>query len=79
MEDQILYCRHCGRMFTFTVGEQEFFARKQLIGPPARCADCRMARRQSARGQTYNTRRSASPQVGSSAYFAARRQRQFRA
>jgi hypothetical protein len=78
MEDQILYCRHCGRMFAFTVGEQEFYARKQLFGPPGRCADCRLARRQGMRVQHYGGKRPTVPQVGSSAYFAARRQRQFR-
>ncbi|HVU66899.1 MAG TPA: zinc-ribbon domain containing protein [Ktedonobacteraceae bacterium] len=74
MEDQILYCRQCARMFIFTVGEQAFYARKQLIGPPGRCADCRLARRQ----QRYDGRRYAGPQAGSSAYFAARRQPPFR-
>lgn len=78
MEDQILYCRQCARMFIFTVGEQAFYARKQLIGPPGRCADCRLARRQGVRAQRYDGRRYAGPQAGSSAYFAARRQPPFR-
>ena len=27
-EDKVLICRDCGREFTFTAGEQEFYAEK---------------------------------------------------
>lgn len=77
MEDQILYCRHCGREFAFTVGEQEFYARKQLIGPPGRCSDCRIGRRQGGRSQNNSGNRAGNFQYGYSAYSAPRRQRQF--
>ncbi|HEX7733484.1 MAG TPA: zinc-ribbon domain containing protein [Ktedonobacteraceae bacterium] len=50
MNDQILYCRDCGREFLFTVGEQEFYTRHELINPPGRCVDCRVARRQGSGG-----------------------------
>ena len=44
-QDRILTCRDCGQEFTFTSGEQEFFASKGLTNAPSRCPDCRKARR----------------------------------
>lgn len=43
--DRILTCRDCGKEFTFTAGEQEFFASKGLTNTPSRCPSCRAARR----------------------------------
>jgi CxxC-x17-CxxC domain-containing protein len=43
--DRILSCRDCGKEFTFTAGEQEFFATKGLAHSPSRCPNCRAARR----------------------------------
>lgn len=43
--DKILQCRECGAEFVFTAGEQEFYAAKGLMNQPARCPDCRSARR----------------------------------
>src|ERR1051326_280438 len=43
--DKLLTCRDCGKEFTFTVGEQEFYATKGLQHEPRRCPDCRSARR----------------------------------
>ncbi len=43
--DRILTCRDCGQDFTFTAGEQEFYARKGLTNTPSRCPSCRAARR----------------------------------
>jgi CxxC-x17-CxxC domain-containing protein len=54
MDDQILYCRDCGREFAFTVGEQEFYARHELTNPPGRCPDCRGARKQGGGGRVQN-------------------------
>jgi CxxC-x17-CxxC domain-containing protein len=51
LTDQILYCRECNQEFTFTVGEQEFYASRGLTNTPGRCPDCRAARKQSNRGQ----------------------------
>lgn len=39
-EDKVLDCVECGRQFTFTSGEQEFFESKNLSAPK-RCEDCR--------------------------------------
>lgn len=49
--DQTLYCRDCNQPFTFTAGEQEFYASKGLTNSPTRCPDCRAARKQSGGGQ----------------------------
>jgi CxxC-x17-CxxC domain-containing protein len=41
--DKTLTCRDCGQSFTFTTGEQEFFASKGFTNEPSRCPDCRAA------------------------------------
>ena len=48
--DKILVCRDCGAEFVFTVGEQSFYAERGFV-EPARCPNCRAARRQQ-RGDT---------------------------
>lgn len=47
--DKTLTCRDCGQEFVFTVGEQEFYRSHGLQNEPARCPECRTARRQSSR------------------------------
>lgn len=37
-------CRECSNTFTFTEGEQEFYAQKGF-GEPSRCQDCRAAKK----------------------------------
>ncbi|MCU0508827.1 MAG: zinc-ribbon domain containing protein [Anaerolineae bacterium] len=37
-------CRDCGKQFTFTAGEQEFYAQRGF-SEPQRCAECRQARK----------------------------------
>lgn len=39
--DQTLTCRECGGNFTFTAGEQAFYAQKGYTHMPARCYVCR--------------------------------------
>ncbi|MBI4492289.1 MAG: zinc-ribbon domain containing protein [Chloroflexi bacterium] len=43
--DKTIVCRDCGQSFTFTVGEQEFFASRGFTNEPSRCTDCRAARK----------------------------------
>ncbi|MHB8621064.1 MAG: zinc-ribbon domain containing protein [Chloroflexota bacterium] len=43
--DKTLVCRECGADFTFTTGEQEFYAEKGLLNEPQRCPTCRATRR----------------------------------
>lgn len=50
-QDRILTCRDCGQEFTFTAGEQEFFASKGLANAPSRCPDCRKAHRNGSSNQ----------------------------
>lgn len=45
--DETLSCLDCGRSFTFTASEQEFFATKGFTNKPGRCTDCRAARKAS--------------------------------
>lgn len=49
MPDQELTCRDCGATFTFTEGEQEFYASKDLSAPQ-RCKACRQARKSQRSG-----------------------------
>ncbi len=44
-EDRILTCKECGRQFTFSASEQEFYAQKGFRNDPARCPECRAARK----------------------------------
>jgi hypothetical protein len=49
-QDKELSCKDCGQMFTFTVGEQEFFTERGF-SEPVRCKTCRDARKaEKARG-----------------------------
>jgi CxxC-x17-CxxC domain-containing protein len=41
--DKTLNCRDCGNEFTFTAGEQEFYAQKGFTNEPTRCQSCRQA------------------------------------
>jgi CxxC-x17-CxxC domain-containing protein len=53
--DVTLTCRDCGQAFTFTSGEQEFYASRGF-SEPSRCPDCRAQRkadRQSGGGSSY--------------------------
>ena len=42
--DKTTTCRDCGKQFTFTAGEQEFYAQRGF-SEPQRCAECRQARK----------------------------------
>ena len=41
MQDQTLQCRDCGKDFTWTASEQEFYQQKGFTNAPVRCPDCR--------------------------------------
>ena len=45
-----LTCRDCSMPFTFTAGQQEFFATKGFDNQPSRCKDCQSARKQAMGG-----------------------------
>jgi CxxC-x17-CxxC domain-containing protein len=48
-EDKTLVCKECGSEFVFTAGEQEFYAEKGFQNEPARCKNCRDARKANGR------------------------------
>jgi CxxC-x17-CxxC domain-containing protein len=48
--DRILICRDCSASFTFSAGEQSFYAERGLLNQPQRCPGCRSARRHDAGG-----------------------------
>jgi CxxC-x17-CxxC domain-containing protein len=45
LSDKTLTCVDCGYEFTFTAGEQEFFASKGYTNEPRRCPQCRGTRK----------------------------------
>jgi len=45
-----ILCSDCGTTFTFTAGEQAFFASKGFTNEPKRCPQCRKAKKQQRRG-----------------------------
>ena len=47
--DTTLTCRDCGQAFTFTSGEQDFYAARGY-SEPSRCADCRAQRKAEREG-----------------------------
>ena len=53
--DKTLTCRDCGMEFTFTTGEQEFYAQKGFENEPTRCQSCRQTRKQGRNGGGYDS------------------------
>ena len=45
-QDQTLTCRDCGKEFTWTASEQEFYQQKGFQNAPVRCPQCRSAKKQ---------------------------------
>jgi CxxC-x17-CxxC domain-containing protein len=43
--DKQIQCVDCGKEFTFTAAEQEFFAQKGYTNEPKRCLPCRQNRK----------------------------------
>ena len=49
-----MVCRDCGQPFTFTAGEQDFYAQRGFTNEPSRCPSCRQARKtQQGGGSSY--------------------------
>ena len=51
-QDKTLVCKDCDQEFTFSAGEQEFYAEKGFQNEPVRCKECRDARKSSRRNGT---------------------------
>lgn len=43
-KDIIITCKDCGKEFTFTIGEQEFYEERGFTAPKA-CKECRDAKK----------------------------------
>lgn len=43
--DRAITCLDCGTEFSFTAGEQEFYAQRGFTEPPKRCPSCRAIRK----------------------------------
>ena len=43
--DRTITCLDCGQEFSFTAGEQEFYAQRGFTEPPKRCPSCRAIRK----------------------------------
>ena len=43
--DRSIACVDCGQEFTFTAGEQEFYAQRGFTESPKRCSSCRQIRK----------------------------------
>lgn len=53
--DRTIACLDCGQEFTFTAGEQEFYAQRGFTEPPKRCPSCRAIRKsQRSRSSSYD-------------------------
>ena len=45
-QDEKIICKDCGKEFFFTVRDQEFYEKMGFTNKPARCKDCRNAKKQ---------------------------------
>lgn len=50
-QDIQLTCKDCGKTFTWTAGEQQFFAEKGLTNVPLRCPEDRKKKKSRAANQ----------------------------
>jgi CxxC-x17-CxxC domain-containing protein len=48
--DKTMTCRDCNNPFTFTEGEQAFYAQKGFTNEPSRCPECRAANKSRRNG-----------------------------
>jgi CxxC-x17-CxxC domain-containing protein len=54
LSDRTITCRDCGQAFTFTAGEQAFYAERGYTDPQ-RCASCRAARKSQRSDSGYSS------------------------
>jgi hypothetical protein len=57
-QERSIKCCDCGAAFSFTVGEQEFYAVKGFTNEPKRCPPCRATKKAQRNGDGDNTYRS---------------------
>jgi len=59
VSDRTITCRDCGQAFTFTAGEQAFYAERGY-SEPQRCSNCRAERKAQRTASGYDSGRSSS-------------------
>ena len=74
--DKAIQCRDCGTQFTFTAGEQEFYASKGLQNQPSRCPGCRSQRKTSRSSYETEDEGTGYVRYGAFASFGGRTPRQ---
>lgn len=52
--DKTLICKECGKEFTFSAGEQEFYEEKGFQNEPTRCKECRSRREHQSKKELYD-------------------------
>jgi CxxC-x17-CxxC domain-containing protein len=64
-EDKTLQCADCGRDFTFSATDQEFYKSKGFLNEPKRCPTCRQSKKneRSSRGGNASSQRQMYPAV----------------
>jgi CxxC-x17-CxxC domain-containing protein len=60
-QDKTLTCSDCGKTFTFSAEDQEFFQSKGYTNEPKRCPDCRQSRKAERFGSSGGVRRQMFP------------------
>lgn len=58
--EKLLHCQECGREFSFSVAEQDYYSGHGFAYEPGRCPECRKARK--ATGGQRPGRRTLRPQ-----------------
>ncbi|MDD4876719.1 MAG: zinc-ribbon domain containing protein [Dehalococcoidales bacterium] len=53
-EDKSIQCSDCGREFTHSVEDQEYYQSKGYTNEPRRCPDCRQSRKAERNGRSSN-------------------------
>ena len=54
--DKSIQCSDCSTTFTFSCGEQEFFASKGFTNEPKRCPECRKTKKAERNGNSNYSR-----------------------
>ena len=75
MTDKVLTCKDCGKEFTFTAGEQEFYAEKGFEHEPTRCPECRKANKAPRNANRRNADSQVKIDAGSASFFVVDKRR----
>ena len=54
-QDKSIQCSDCGKEFTFSVEDQEFFQSKGYTNDPKRCPECRQSRKSERNGNSFGS------------------------